>query len=283
MNELIAASILGIIQGLTEFLPISSSGHLVIISNLLNYNEPGLLLEASVHIGTVIAILVYFRKRIGSLIVGLVTDAAGKNEGASLVSGQVRARYRVVRILVLLAISFLCTGVVAVITKGWATSAFDTPAFVGVLFVITALILVSTRFIRTQSSNADLLGIGIKVAILIGLLQGLAIFPGISRSGITIVAALWAGQNNQVSAEYSFFLAVPTIIAASVYSFWNIGAIPLDVSFQLVIASSMALCVGLISIHWLIRWLRQGRLWWFSVYCAFMGVISIAGSFLGII
>ena len=73
------------------------------------------------------------------------------------------------------------------------------------------------------------------------------------------------------------------LIAASVYSFWNIGAIPLDVSFQLVIASSMALCVGLISIHWLIRWLRQGRLWWFSVYCAFIGIISIAGSFLGII
>ena len=279
MNELITASILGIIQGLTEFLPVSSSGHLAIVSTLLAYNEPGLLLEASVNIGTVIAILVYFRKRIGLLIGGLVTNnIAPLGSAHTSVSG-----YSPRRILVLLGISFLCTSVVAMITKGWATSAFDNPAFVGVLFFITALILVSTRFIRSQSSNADLLGFGIKVAIFIGVLQGLAIFPGISRSGITIVAALWAGQNNQVSAEYSFFLAVPTIIAASVYSFWNIGAIPLDVSFQLVIASSMALCVGLISIHWLIRWLRQGRLWWFSVYCAFMGVISIAGSFLGII
>ena len=169
------------------------------------------------------------------------------------------------------------------ITKGWATSAFDNPAFVGVLFFITALILVSTRFIRSQSSNADLLGFGIKVAIFIGVLQGLAIFPGISRSGITIVAALWAGQNNQVSAEYSFFLAIPTIIAASIYSFWNVGDIPLDVSFELVIAAAIALGVGLGSIHWLILWLQQGRLWWFSVYCAFIGTISIAGSFLGII
>ena len=73
MNELITASILGIIQGLTEFLPVSSSGHLAIVSKLLDYNEPGLLLEASVHIGTVIAILVYFRERIGLLIGGLVT------------------------------------------------------------------------------------------------------------------------------------------------------------------------------------------------------------------
>ena len=169
------------------------------------------------------------------------------------------------------------------ITKGWVASAFDNPAFVGLLFFITALILVSTRFIRSQSSNADLLGFGIKVAILIGVLQGLAIFPGISRSGITIVAVLWAGQNNQVSAEYSFFLAIPTIIAASIYSFWNVGDIPLDVSFQLVIAAAIALCVGLVSMHWLIRWLQQGRLWWFSVYCAFIGIISIAGSFLGII
>ena len=257
----------------------SSSGHLVIVSNLLDYNEPGLLLEASVHIGTVIAILVYFRKRIGLLIGGLVT-----NNTAPLGSAHASvSRYSPRRILGLLGISFLCTGVVAMITKGWATSAFDNPAFVGVLFFITALILVSTRFIRSQSSNADLLGFGIKVAILIGVLQGLAIFPGISRSGITIVAALWAGQNNQVSAEYSFFLAIPTIIAASIYSFWNVGDIPLDVSFQLVIAAAIALGVGLVSMHWLIRWLQQGRLWWFSVYCAFIGIISIAGSFLGII
>ena len=279
MNELITASILGIIQGLTEFLPVSSSGHLSIVANLLDYNEPGLLLEASVHIGTVIAILVYFRKRIGLLIGGLVT-----NNTAPLGSAHASvSRYSPRRILGLLAISFLCTGVVAMITKGWATSAFDNPAFVGVLFFITALILVSTRFIRSQSSNADLLGFGIKVAILVGVLQGLAIFPGISRSGITIVAALWAGQNNQVSAEYSFFLAIPTIIAASIYSFWNVGDIPLDVSFQLVIAAGIALGVGLVSMHWLIRWLQQGRLWWFSVYCAFIGTISIAGSFLGII
>ena len=279
MNELITASILGIIQGLTEFLPVSSSGHLAIVANLLDYNEPGLLLEASVHIGTVIAILVYFRKRIGLLIGGLVTNnAAPLGYALASVSG-----YSPRRILGLLGISFLCTGVVAMITKGWATSAFDNPAFVGVLFFITALILVSTRFIRSQSSNADLLGFGIKVAILIGVLQGLAIFPGISRSGITIVAALWAGQNNQVSAEYSFFLAIPTIIAASIYSFWNVGDIPLDVSFQLVIAAGIALIVGLVSMHWLIRWLQQGRLWWFSVYCAFIGTISIAGSFLGII
>ena len=279
MNELITASILGIIQGLTEFLPVSSSGHLAIVANLLDYNEPGLLLEASVHIGTVIAILVYFRKRIGLLIGGLVTNnAAPLGYALASVSG-----YSPRRILGLLGISFLCTGVVAMITKGWATSAFDNPAFVGVLFFITALILVSTRFIRSQSSNADLLGFGIKVAILIGVLQGLAIFPGISRSGITIVAALWAGQNNQVSAEYSFFLAIPTIIAASIYSFWNVGDIPLDVSFQLVIAAGIALGVGLVSMHWLIRWLNQGRLWWFSVYCALIGTISIAGSFLGII
>ena len=279
MNELITASILGIIQGLTEFLPVSSSGHLAIVANLLDYNEPGLLLEASVHIGTVIAILVYFRKRIGLLIGGLVTNnIAPLGSAHTSVSG-----YSPRRILGLLGISFLCTGVVAMITKGWATSAFDNPAFVGVLFFITALILVSTLFIRSQSSNADLLGFGIKVAILIGVLQGLAIFPGISRSGITIVAALWAGQNNQVSAEYSFFLAIPTIIAASIYSFWNVGDIPLDVSFQLVIAAAIALGVGLVSMHWLIRWLQQGRLWWFSVYCAFIGIISIAGSFLGII
>ena len=281
--ELLYSLVLGVIQGLTEFLPISSSGHLLIVSKVLDYNSPGLLLEASVHIGTVIAILVYFRKRIGSFIVGLVLDVTGKDEVASLEGGRVSARYRAVRILGLLLISFLCTGVVAIIIKGWATAAFDNPSFVGVLFFLTALILVSTRFIRYQSSNADLLGFGIKVAILIGVLQGLAIFPGISRSGITIVAALWAGQNNQVSAEYSFFLAIPTIIAASIYSFWNVGDIPLGVSFQLVIAAAIALCVGLVSMHWLIRWLQQGRLWWFSVYCAFIGTISIAGSFLGII
>jgi undecaprenyl-diphosphatase len=280
--SVIHAAILGLIQGLTEFLPISSSGHLAVVSKLLEYNTPGLLLEASVHIGTMLAIVIYFRKHIARLIVGLVTNGTGNLAASDSYKAGV-SRYRSVKILALLALSFLCTGVVAMVIKGWASYAFDMPAFAGVLFVLTALILVSTRFIGTRSSNADLLGIGIKVAILIGLVQGLAVFPGISRSGITIVVALWAGQNNQVSAEYSFLLAIPTIIAASIYSFWNVGAIPVDVSFELVIAAAMALVVGLVSIHWLMRWLRQGRLWWFSGYCAFVGVISIAGYLLGII
>ena len=187
------------------------------------------------------------------------------------------------RLLGLLALSFFCTSIVALSIKQWATYSFEVPIFIGILFVGTALILFSTRFVGTPSSNASLLGVGIKVAILVGLVQGLAVFPGISRSGITIAVALWAGQNNQSAAEYSFFLAIPTILAASIYSFWDASYLSMDIYVELMLAAGVALLVGLISIHWLMRWMRQGRLWWFSGYCVFVGVISIAGSFMGII
>ncbi|MEC9307964.1 MAG: undecaprenyl-diphosphate phosphatase [Chloroflexota bacterium] len=281
--SVIHAALLGFIQGLTEFLPVSSSGHLAIVSKVLEYNTPGLLLEASVHIGTALAILIYFRKRIAFFIESLVRNAGADMFDSSGPHVNVVSRSRSVRLLGMLTLSFLCTCVVAMLIKGWATYAFDMPIFVGTLFVGTAIILGSTRFIGTQSGNSDLLGIGIKVAILVGVIQGLAVFPGVSRSGVTIVAALWAGQNNQSAAEYSFFLAIPTIIAASIYSFWNVSYLSTDISVELVLAAVVALVSGLIAIHWLMLWMRQGRLWWFSGYCMFVGVISIAGSFMGII
>lgn len=279
--ELISAFILGVIQGLTEFLPISSSGHLVIASTLLNYNAPGLLLEAVVHIATLLAIVIYFRKRIVLLVIGFIYELTRINKfDWARTSGPSTGS---IRLLVLLSISFLCTGVVFLIFKGWAINAFETPIFVGVMFIGTSLVLISTRFTQRSTSKTDLLSVGVKIAIVIGIIQGLAVFPGISRSGVTIAAALWAGQNNQSAAEYSFFLAIPTIIAASIYSFWNVSYLSMDISVELMLAAGVALLVGLISIHWLMRWMRQGRLWWFSGYCAFVGVISIAGSFMGII
>ena len=279
--ELISAFILGVIQGLTEFLPISSSGHLVIASTLLNYNAPGLLLEAVVHIATLLAIVIYFRKRIVLLVIGFIYELTRINKfDWARTSGPSTGS---IRLLVLLSISFLCTGVVFLIFKGWAINVFETPIFVGVMFIGTSLVLISTRFTQRSTSKTDLLSVGVKIAIVIGIIQGLAVFPGISRSGVTIAAALWAGQNNQSAAEYSFFLAIPTIIAASIYSFWNVSYLSMDISVELMLAAGVALLVGLISIHWLMRWMRQGRLWWFSGYCAFVGVISIAGSFMGII
>ena len=263
----ISSLILGLVQGLTEFLPVSSSGHLVLVSHLLRYDSPGLVLETVVHLATTLVVIIYFRRRLWEILSGIQKDWAAR------------------RLLLMLALGFGVTAVVGLLVSPWIPAAFDSPGLSGAMLLVTAAILLSIKFIRPQdsgdseSSNSisgnSLWQLSWKVALIVGLAQGIAILPGISRSGITIVVALWAGQSRTSAAEYSFLLAIPTLLAASAFSFLQEPQISGGDALDIAAAAAVAFASGFIAIHWLMRWLERGRLWWFSGYCAVAGAGSL--------
>jgi undecaprenyl-diphosphatase len=271
---LISAFILGLVQGLTEFLPVSSSGHLVIASHLLKYQSPGLILETVVHIGTTLAVIIYFRRRFASVIVGIFHDSYSR------------------KLVFMLGLSFCTTALIGIglDQSGIIDVVFDSPVFVGVMLLVTAGALFSVLRLRppeesgprspvprSEISRLEIsrLEISWKLALLVGLAQGVAIFPGISRSGFTIVAGLWGGMGRRSAAEFSFLLSVPTILAASLFELWREPDLAIGDGRALVAAGVVSFIIGLAAIHWLIRWLQRGRLWWFGGYCAVIGAGSI--------
>lgn len=275
----VSAFLLGLVQGLTEFLPISSSGHLVIAAQLLQYHSPGLILETVAHIATTMAVIIYFRQRFASVVVGVFNDADSR------------------RLVLKLGLSFFTTALIGIGLErsGVIDVVFDSPVLVGFMLLATAGALLSVSRRRPEqesdpreqnrrlqdapSAESPLhnsqLDISWKVAVLVGLAQGIAIFPGISRSGFTIVAGLWGGMGRRSAAEFSFLLSVPTILAASLFQLWREPELAIGDARALVVAGVVAFITGLVAIHWLMRCLQRGRLWWFAGYCAVIGAGSV--------
>ena len=253
----ISSLILGLVQGLTEFLPVSSSGHLVLVSDLLDYRSPGLVLETVVHLATTLVVIIYFRRRLWEILSRFRTDWTTR------------------RLILMLALGFFATSVVGLLLSPWITAAFDSPAFSGGMLLVTSAFLFSIKFLRPEASGNSLWQVSWQVALIVGLAQGIAILPGISRSGITIVAALWAGQSRTSAAEYSFLLAIPTLLAASAFSFLQEPQISGSDAWDILAAAALAFASGFLAVHWLMRWLERGRLWWFSGYCALAGSGSL--------
>ena len=192
--------ILSIIQGLTEFLPVSSSAHLILISEFLDSNDQGIVFDVAVHLGTLFAAMIYFRKEVAGMLRGLSFNEKNKDETHQLVN-------IVIAVLPILIIGFLLRDFVDQNLRSSEVIAYATIFF--------GLILLWSDRIKTTSDNID--QISNRQAFIIGLSQCLALIPGTSRSGITISAALFMGIGREAAAKFSFLLAIPTIgaIAAS--------------------------------------------------------------------
>ncbi|HSL17403.1 MAG TPA: undecaprenyl-diphosphate phosphatase [Methylomirabilota bacterium] len=187
------ALLLGILQGLTEFLPVSSSGHLALAQMLIpGFSQPGVVFDAMLHVGTAAAVLWFERRELGRWL----TTATGR------------------RLLALLVLGVAATAAVAFPVKPVAEAAFLRPAWVGAALVITGLVVALTRWLG--KGGAGEAGTGWRQAVVVGLAQGLAVFPGLSRSGITIAAALGVGLDRAWAARFSFLLGVPAIAGVAV-------------------------------------------------------------------
>ncbi len=249
--------ILGLVQGLTEFLPVSSSGHLVIASELLGYRSPGLVMETTVHLATTLVVVLYFRRRFAWLARGLFNNSDTRRLG------------------LMLGLALVATAAVAWALSPLVGPAFASPVFVGVMLMVTGAALFSLRFAPTGYGHTSLLDISWRVALLVGVVQGIAVLPGLSRSGVTIVAALWAEQDRNSAAEFSFLLAAPTLLAASLFSLARSPELKAADLGDLSAAFVVAFFSGLAAIHWLMRWLQGGRLWWFAPYCLLAGGVTV--------
>ncbi len=257
--------ILGALQGLAEFLPISSSGHLLVLKHLFGLGSVPLLFDILLHVATLAVVVVAFRKTIGRLFASLFRFLAGKKtEGDS---------DNLYLILVILAAT-VCTGAL-----GYAVSKIDieSPRLVSCFFIVTGLILIVPAVLKgKQAKPAGRGEPGLIQGLIVGLAQGIGALPGISRSGITISAALACGIGREKAGEFSFILSIPAILGALVLDLKDSGELLSSVSLPVLGAGMLtAAAVGAAALFLLLKLVRQGRLYLFSIYLIPAGILGI--------
>jgi undecaprenyl-diphosphatase len=267
------AVILGVVQGLTEFLPISSSGHLVLFQQLLGFREPELFFDICLHVGTLGAVCAVFLQEIRSLVSTLVRLPCLARR-----AGGFKPLYRAdanVRMLVLIAWGTLPTAALGFLFREIADRLFASLVVVGFMLLITGTLLWFTRKVKPTGRRLE--RVTLKDAVLIGTVQGLAILPGISRSGSTISAALYLGVDRDVAGRYSFLLSIPAIIGALVLSLDAVTE-PASISLAVLLGTLSAAGVGYLALKLLLKIVRGGQMFRFAPYCWVLGIIALSWS-----
>lgn len=283
------AILLGIIQGLTEFLPVSSSGHLAIFQKLFGMNEVGIAFDVFLHLGTLIAVFIIYRKDILRLIVdgiGIVVDSCTniyrffrsviKHEQVEYIQ-VIRTTYRKFALLVI--VSTIPTGIIGLLAKDVVSSASDTLIIPGICLLITAVLL----FISDQLPDGDKTPkrTGYFNAVFMGVCQGIATLPGLSRSGTTIAAGLLCGLRRDFVVKYSFIMSIPAILGATILEIPDMSKdIATTGALVYVVGMIVAAIVGYICIKTMLVVVRNKKFKYFSYYCAIMGVVAIIASVL---
>lgn len=251
--------LLGIVQGLTEFLPVSSSGHLVLIQSILpGFNEPGVLFYATVHLGTLFAVLLYFRRDLLDMVSCIVSPRSA--DPAKL------------RLILFIVVGTLPTIVLAVVFKDEFERLFANVSAAAAMLLVTGTLLYLTD--RTRERTTDLQSMNIGHALIVGIAQGIAVIPGISRSGSTIAAGVFSGLTRELALRYSFLLSIPAILGAFVLQLTtHEHPVGQDVAWTgYGLAFVAAFGVGYASIDVLLKMLVSRKLTFFAYYCWALGV-----------
>ena len=247
--------ILGLVQGLTEFLPVSSSGHLVLAEHILGYQPPGVFFEVAVHVATLLSVVVVYRARIVELIKGLVTGQA--------------AAWRYAGLLIIASIPAAVAGIAL---KNYFETSFHSVPALGWQFLITAIILWSTKYAMPRATGKQ---VTLAQSMLIGIGQAIAIVPAISRSGTTIAAALWSGLEAEAAAEFSFMMSIIVIAGSGLLEARHIPPGQQGLSLGLLTAFVTAAVSGLFAIRFLVSLLKHKKFHLFAPYCAVLGAICL--------
>jgi undecaprenyl-diphosphatase len=264
----IEAVILGIVQGLTEFLPVSSSGHLVLLQHLFGIHEPELLFDICVHVGTLMAVLAVFRMEITALAGALIRLPVILRQAGGPVL--LLTEDRESRMMAMIVAGSIPTALMGMLFARMTVELFGTIWLVGVALLITGTFLWFTRRMNVKGRSIDQMRLA--DALVIGVIQGLAIIPGISRSGATISAALFLGLDRQLAGRFSFLLAIPAILGALILGLDSDAfrtTLPLG---TILLGSAAAGGVGYIALVILLKMVKKGQLYRFSPYCWIVGV-----------
>lgn len=255
--NVIQAIILGIIQGLTEFLPVSSSGHLVLFQKIFGITEPTLTFGIVVHLGTLLAVFVVFWKDILDLL-----------------------KKPFQKLTWLLIAATIPTVIIALVFSDFFEKIFQSGSTLGVEFLITGLVLLYAE--RMNSGRKGIKETTVVDAVFIGILQGAAIMPAISRSGLTISGALFRDLDRTFAAKFSFLLSIPAILGAAVFDFKDLmdaGAGSIN-STPLIAGAIAAAIAGFLSIKYMLELIRKGKLKYFSYYVFMVGALVLVDQFI---
>lgn len=254
------ALILGIVQGLTEFLPVSSSGHLVITERLLGVRSADLTFPIAVHIGTLVAVIVYFRSRIWAII----RSFAQNPKGSVLASGHDNT-ITGSRMFLLIILASVPAGIAGVLFKDQIELAFASPQMTAICLMVTGVWLLLTLAIKAQSRALSWWR-----AWWIGVAQAVAIIPGISRSGSTIATGMMLGVRPEEAAEFSFLLSIPAVLGATILAIPKALAAG-QIGMIHIVGLVVSTVTGYLALRLVFAVVRHGRFAWFGVYCLAAG------------
>jgi len=275
MSLWFAIAALALVQGATEFLPVSSSGHLSLAHSLLGQGEADVLTDVVLHFGTLLAVVWHYRDELLRTIKGFVSGvwdlAKGDREGAKANSGFMFSLY--------VCSGTLSTMVIALSLKDWVEGVLRGPVLVGSMLLLNGAILFSAprHLTQTGAGEGELgAGLSLKTALLIGLLQGIAVIPGISRSGLTIPGALWLGLSGTQAARFSFILSIPAISGALILHLGELAPGQQVDWGGLALGATVAAFVGTLCLRFLVGTLKRARFHHFAWYCWALGLTAVA-------
>lgn len=259
---LIQIIVLAVVQGLTEILPISSSGHLILVPSFLQWTDQGLEFDVAVHFGTLLAVCTYFRRDVLGLCNGSV----------SILRGQLSDERS--RLVFVLALATVPAAMAGLLFADWIAENLRNPLVVaGTLAGYGILLAVADRIGKKQRVLSD---IGLKEGLIIGLAQALALVPGTSRSGITITAGLFLGLQRQDAARFSFLLSVPVILLASIYEAAQLTMTSADVAWgSFAFAALISGLVAYASVDFFMRFVNAIGLWPFAIYRVMLAALIV--------
>lgn len=280
------AVLLGLIQGLTEFLPVSSSGHLVLIKQLLHVDleSGGMFFDVMLHFGTLLAIFVAFWNDISHLIregFHILGDSFS-NVGRFFqnLTGKQRSYHKIVRssyrkYLMLVIVSTIPTGIIGVVFKDYVEQANSIALVPACCLLVTAVFLVIADMAEPGDKKPK--DITYKESALVGVAQGIATLPGVSRSGTTITACLLCGFDKKFAVKYSFIMSIPAVLGAVVLEVGDLTSLALTQTdvFYCVIAMLVAAVSGYLAIRFMMGLIRGKRFKYFAIYCAVVGVAAM--------
>ncbi|MEK6951962.1 MAG: undecaprenyl-diphosphate phosphatase [Nanoarchaeota archaeon] len=245
--RIIEAIILGIVQGITEWLPISSSGHLVLLQNLLKIEQP-VIFDLILHLGSLLVVLIVFREDIKKLIIGVFRKDF--------------------KLLLKIIIATIPIALVGFLLKDFIERIFNDLRVVGFSFLFTSILLFLSKYPKVKEKE-----LSYKNSFIIGLVQVLALLPGLSRSGSTISAGLMQGVKNEEVARFSFLLFIPAILGATILEIKNVYLI--NDFIPLIIGVITVVVIGFISLRLLLYIVKNSKIHFFSYYCLIIGLITL--------
>lgn len=263
--------LLGIIQGLTEFFPVSSSGHLVIAKYFLQLKLPGAAFEAFLHFGTVMAVIVLFRKEIKELVISFFNSIYKLSYGENI--SNIFKNNSSSKLAWFLVISTIPAAIIGYTFSSYFEILFGKPIIASFMLTITgALLWFGNK--NYSGGNKNISEITYKDAIIIGIAQAVAIFPGISRSGLTVIAGLSRNLDREFAAKYSFILSVPIILGASMFKMRELSTLNIDLSV-LILSGLVAAISSYGAMKIFIRLLKNRKIYFFSYYLWIISGLTI--------